>query len=86
MQNSKGYIEKVLSDTTSCNSLFTIIIGVFDVRFSVWWTRDKITIEVTLLESLTTMHGFHQLILQLLICYHKLDPTLISYSLINQIQ
>ena len=56
--------EKVLSDTTFCNSLFTIILGDFNARSSVWWTRDKTTIEGTQLESLTSVYGFHQLISQ----------------------
>ena len=56
--------EKVLSDSTFCNSLLTIILGVFNVRSSVWWTRDKTTIEWTQLKSLTTLHGFHQQISQ----------------------
>ena len=32
--------EKVLSDTTLCNSSFTTILGDFNAR-SDWWTRDK---------------------------------------------
>ena len=52
--------EKVLSDATSCNSM----LGDFNVRFSVWWNRDKTTMEGTQLESLTTVHVFHQLITQ----------------------
>ena len=56
--------KKFLSDTSSCSSLFTIILGDFNARSSVWWTRDKTTIEGTQLESLTTVHGFHQLISQ----------------------
>ena len=55
---------KVLSDTTWCNSLFSIILVDFNARSSVWWTRDKTTIEGTQLESLTSMYGFHQLISQ----------------------
>ena len=39
--------EKVLNDTTFCNSLFTIILGDFNAKSSVWWTRDKTTIEGT---------------------------------------
>ena len=35
--------EKALNDTTSCNSLFTIILGDFNARSSVWWARDKTT-------------------------------------------
>ena len=56
--------EKVLSDTTLCNSLFTIILVDFNARSSVWWIRDKTTIEGTQLENLTSVHGFHQLISQ----------------------
>ena len=44
--------------------LFTIISGDFKVRSSVWWTKDKTTMEGTQLESLPTVHVFHQLILQ----------------------
>ena len=40
-----SHFGKVLADTTSCNSLFTIIIGYFTARSSVWWTKHKTTIE-----------------------------------------
>ena len=63
-ENFLSNFEKVLSDTPSCNSLFTIILGDFNVRSSVWWTKDKTAMEGTQLESLTTVHGFHQLISQ----------------------
>ena len=56
--------EKVLRDTTLRNSLFTINLGDFNVRSSVWWTRNKTTIEGTQLEFITSVHGFHQLISQ----------------------
>ena len=56
--------EKVSSDTTLCNSLFTAILDDFNARSSVWWTRDKPTIEGTQLESFTSVYGFHQLISQ----------------------
>ena len=39
-ENILSNFAKVLSDTTSCNSLFTIILGDFNARSSVWWTRD----------------------------------------------
>ena len=42
-----SHFEKVLTDTTSCNSLFTIILGYLTARSSVWWTRHKTTIEET---------------------------------------
>ena len=35
-----------------------------NARLSVWWTRDKTTIKGIQLESLTSTHGFHQLISQ----------------------
>ena len=60
-ENFLSNIEKVLSDTTLWNFLFTIILGDFNARSSVWWTRDKTTIEGTQPESLTSVHGFHQL-------------------------
>ena len=56
--------EKVLSDITLCSSLCTIILGDFNARCSVWWTREKTTIEGMQLESNTTVYGFHQLISQ----------------------
>ena len=46
-ENFLSKFEKVLSDTTFWNSLFTIILGDFNARSSVWWTRDKTTIEGT---------------------------------------
>ena len=56
--------EKGVSDTTSCNSLFTIALGDFNARSLVWQTRDITTIKGTQLEFLTTVHEFHQLISQ----------------------
>ena len=63
-ENFLSNFEKFLSDTTFCNSLFTIILGDFNVRSSVWWTRDKTTMEGTQFESLTTVHSFDELISQ----------------------
>ena len=63
-ENFLSNFEKVLNGTTSCNSLFTIILGDFNARSSVWWTKDKTANEGTQFESLTTVHGFHQLISQ----------------------
>ena len=71
--------EKMSAYTTSCNSLFTITLDDFNDRSSVWWTRDKITIEATQLESLTTVHGFHQLVSQ---PTHLLPQTLSCIDLI----
>ena len=57
-ENFLSKFENVLSDTTFCNSLFTIILS------SVWRSRAKTTIEGTQLESLTSVYGSHQLISQ----------------------
>ena len=51
-ENFLSNFEKVLIDNTLCNSLFTIILGDFNARTSVWWTRDKASVEGTQLESL----------------------------------
>ena len=61
--NSLNFLSN-LSDTITNNSLFTIILGDFNTRSSVWWTNDKTTSEGTKLECPTTVHGFHQLISQ----------------------
>ena len=63
-ENVLSDFEKLLNCTNSSNGLFTIILGDFNARSSVWWTKDKTTTEGTQLESLTSVHGFHQLISQ----------------------
>ena len=63
-QNFLSNFETILSDATTNNPLFTIILGDFNASSSVWWTNDKTTTEGMKLESLATVHGFHQLISQ----------------------
>ena len=63
-QNFLSNFETILCDTATNNALFTIVLGDCNARFSVWWTNGKTTTEGTKLESLTTVHGFHQLISQ----------------------
>ena len=63
-ENFLLHFEKLLNYATSSNGLFTIILDDFNARSSIWWTKDKTTTESTQLESLTTVHGFHQLISQ----------------------
>ena len=58
------HILRNLNYTTSNNSLFTIILGDFNARSSVWWTKDITTTKDTQLESLTSVQRFHQLMLQ----------------------
>ena len=54
--------DELLSKTASSNSLFTIILGDFNVRSSTWWKEDKTTTEGTHLEALTSLHNFDQLL------------------------
>ena len=63
-QNFLLNCETILSDTTTNNALFTIILGEFNARSSAWWTNDKTATEGTKLESLTTVHLFHRFISQ----------------------
>ena len=63
-ENFLSNFEKLLNYTTSSNGLFTLILGDFNARSSVWWTKVKTTTEGTQLESLTTVHGLYQLISQ----------------------
>ena len=54
--------EDILNTTASSSSLFTIILGAFNARFSFWWKNDKTTVEGAYLEALTSLRGFHQFI------------------------
>lgn len=49
-ENVLSKFEKILNYTTSCNGLFTIIVGNFNARSSIWWTKDKTKIEDTKVE------------------------------------
>ena len=51
-QNILSNFETILSDTTTNNVLFTIILEDFNARSSAWWTNDKNTNEGTKFESL----------------------------------
>ena len=50
-----------MNTTTPSNSLFTVILGDFNVRSSFWWKHDKTTVEGARLEAVTPLHGFHKL-------------------------
>ena len=77
-ENFLSNFEKVLIDNTLCNFLFTIILGDFNARTSVWWTRDKASVEGTQLESLIQVcMGFINQYHNALIYYHKPLPLLI---------
>lgn len=63
-ENFQLNFEKFLNYTILSNSLFTTIFDDFNTILSAWWTYDKTITEGTQLESLTTVHGFQQLISQ----------------------
>ena len=52
----------MLSSTLFSKSQFTVVLGDFNVRSSTWWSNDITNPNGTLTDSLTTAHGFKQLI------------------------
>ena len=54
--------EDILSSILFSKSQFTVILGDFNARPSTWWSNDITNINGTLIDSLTTTHGFKQLI------------------------
>ena len=54
--------EDMLSSLLSLKSQFTVILGDFNARSSTCWSNDITNINGTLIDSLTTTHGFKQLI------------------------
>ena len=50
--------DELLSKIASFNSLFAIIVGVFNARFSSWRNKDN----TTHLEALTSLHNIDQFI------------------------
>ena len=54
--------EDMLSSVLLSKSQFTVILGDFNARSSTWWSNDITNINGTLIDSLTTTHGFKQLI------------------------
>ena len=54
--------EKLLLDISKRKPFMTIILGDFNARSTAWWADDTTNTEGIHLESLTSTHGFHQLI------------------------
>ena len=54
--------EDMLSSILFSKSQFTVILGDFNARLSTWWSNDITNLNGTLIDSLTTTHGFKQLI------------------------
>ena len=55
--------DQLLNHIKQFRASFTIILGDFNARFKSWWPEDVTSHEGTHIESLTTMHGLQQLIL-----------------------
>ena len=54
--------EDMLSSVFFSKSQFAVILGHFNARSSTWCSNDITIINGTLIDSLTTTHGFKQLI------------------------
>ena len=54
--------EDMLSSVLFSKSQFTVILGDFNARSSSWWSNDITNPNGILIDSLTTTHGFKQLI------------------------
>ena len=54
--------EDMLSSVLFSKSQFTVILGDFNARSSSWWSNDITNLNGSLIDSLTTTHGFKQLI------------------------
>ena len=55
-------LEDLRSYILCSKSQFTIILGDFNVISPEWWSEDILTLHGTKIDSLTTTHGFKQLI------------------------
>ena len=71
--------DELLSKIASFNSLFAIIVGVFNARFSSWRNKDN----TTHLEALTSLHNIDQLFQNPCTYYPFLVRVLIWFSLIH---
>ena len=54
--------DKLLNQVNMLKSSFTVILGDFNARSQSWWSDDITSFEGSHIDSLTTTHGFHQLI------------------------
>ena len=55
-------LEDLLSNTCCSKSQFTVILGDLNARSPTWWSEDITTLHGTQVDSLTTTHGFKQII------------------------
>ena len=55
-------LEDLLSNALCSKSQFTVVLGDFNARSPAWWSEDITTLHGTQIDSLTTTHGFKQII------------------------
>ena len=55
-------LEELLSNGFCSKSQFTVVLGDLNARSPAWWSEDITTLHGTQIDSLTTMHGFKQII------------------------
>ena len=55
-------LEDLLSNALCSKSQFTVVLGDLNARSPAWWSEDITTLHGTQIDSLTTMHGFKQII------------------------
>ena len=55
-------LEELVSKLLCSKSQFTVVLGDLNARLPAWWSQDITTLHDTQIDSLTTTHGFKQII------------------------
>ena len=55
-------LEDLISNTLCLKSQFTVVLGDLNARSPAWWSEDITTLHGTQIDSLTTTHGFKEII------------------------
>ena len=55
-------LEDLLSNGLCSKSQFIVVVGDLNARSPAWWSEDMTTLHGTQIDSLTTTHGFKQII------------------------
>ena len=75
--------EDLINEITPSNPLFYLILGDFNARSSTWWDDDKISMEGTQLDTLSSFQGLHQLIKEPIYLIEN-SASCIAFILTNQ--
>ena len=57
-------LENLLGNIRNQDPAFTTLLGVFNARSNSWWVHDNINNEGTQIQSISSLYGFSQLILE----------------------